>query len=425
MTLAKFKLSEFTELLDSDGSSNTHKGPYRILVERLLKTKSPKDRTGPRLFTLAMAGRMIGIDQKTIRTCEKLEIIPPLPRKAPRMSHGTMVSPIEGVPLSSINILRDHYKKSKKFELNETGACVVAVSNQKGGVGKSGTSNNLSQGLALMGYRVCIIDHDSQATQTANYGMIGDDINTDGFTDAEVQQLRELYVSDDQTLTPFYDGEESTLHYALKDTAWDNVKIIPTNKSLFTAELNFYSRYQMALSQASTIEEEDVIKHEHLHKLAEGIETIKDDFDVIIIDGPPSLSMFSLNIMAAADGIIIPMPPKIQDIASTISYQETIANLLHSHKVKEPSFLGIVSTLFQPQKKRTHVLLYEIFKEAFTSKYHFKTIIKNVADIEEAYSEYLSPYEYDKTSKATRKMLMDFCVEVDELITEIKGKEQY
>ena len=166
------------------------------------------------------------------------------------------------------------------------------VFNQKGGVGKSTTVCHLAQYFALKGYRVCVIDCDSQASTTATFGL-NPDVDID---------------EDEETLYPFFRyGGPKTLHYALRATYWPGIAIIPANLGLYDAEYEFAAR--MAREPAFILD-----------RLREGIQTIEDQFDIILLDPPPALGMLSLSVLRAANALLIPAPPNNIDFGSTAHF---------------------------------------------------------------------------------------------------------
>src|SRR3546814_8185598 len=145
--------------------------------------------------------------------------------------------------------------------------CVVAVQNFKGGVGKSTLSVHLAQYLAIQGYRVALIDCDSQASATTLFGYVPD-----------------LDLAEDDTLYPFLRQEEMTsLDYALRKTHFDGLELIPANLWLFQSDYEIAAR--MARGQGGLID-----------RLSKGISRIADRFDVIVLDPPPALCAISLSV---------------------------------------------------------------------------------------------------------------------------------
>jgi len=393
------------EMVDSSDLFAIINDSQEYFSELILKSTKPTNRKGAGLFKPNIAAEMVGLTTASINSAERSGVCPPAPRLPDKIVGGEKKpGNREGYSLESINILRDHFGTRPKLKLNAQ-AEVIGIITQKGGVGKSGTCNNLAHSLALDGYRVLVVDGDSQGTTTSNYGYIPD-VVSDGINVSDIVK-NEYGISDESTLSPWLKGKKSSLRYAVRSTAWDGLDLLPANLSLFATELELYAADKYS-----------DVSFDIYTKLQEGVDTLRGDYDVILIDGPPSLSVISLNILLAADSLIIPTPPRMHDFMSTVEFLGTVAQLMDKKKYKKKfNFVKWVVTLYQPQKKHKQKPLIEKYKEICGEKYIFETVIKNLSDIENAFSEYLSPFEYDNVkSKDTLPMLKALGAEVAELI---------
>lgn len=177
-------------------------------------------------------------------------------------------------------------------------AIVIAVGNFKGGVAKTTTSMVLAQGLSMRGHRVLAIDTDPQGSLTTLHGL-----------------LPEAEVSEDMTIAPLCDGSESDIRYAIRSTYWDGIDLVAAAPFLFSAEFALPAR-QMQQSDA-----------EFWNVLNAGLDSVRDLYDVIIIDTPPSLSYVTINALWAANGIVVPVPPSGLDFASSAQFWSLLADL--------------------------------------------------------------------------------------------------
>jgi len=176
-----------------------------------------------------------------------------------------------------------------------TGASCVRVvfSNLKGGVAKTTMSLHFAQYLAREGYRVLLADADPQATITGAFGFIPD-----------------LDLGDGDDLFPALTETPERLAQAIKRTHWDNLDLIPARLALQ------YTDWQ--LSQPEERQNEGLGPPPvRLHR---ALKTAEDRYDVIVIDTPPSLGMLSLNAIAAANLIVMPIVPHMYDISSSVQY---------------------------------------------------------------------------------------------------------
>jgi chromosome partitioning protein len=187
-------------------------------------------------------------------------------------------------------------------------AVVIVICNFKGGVSKTTTSMTLAQSLSLRGHRVLAVDCDPQGSLTTLFGISPD-------TD----------VVEDQTIAPVVSGEETSLTSAIRATYWDGLDLVASAPFLFSAELILPVR-QMR---------EPSFKFYDVLNLA--LEEAREEYDVIIIDTAPALSYITINAIAAADGLIVPMPPNALDFASSSQFW-TLFSDFFSNLVNTSSF---------------------------------------------------------------------------------------
>lgn len=177
-------------------------------------------------------------------------------------------------------------------------AVTIAVGNFKGGVSKTTSAMVLAQGLSRLGHRVLAIDVDPQGSLTTLHGL-----------------LPETEISEDMTISPLCDGSASDVQYAIRSTYWDGIDLIAAAPFLFSAEFALPAR-QMHEPDA-----------QFWRVLDDGLESVRDIYDVIIIDTPPSLSYVTINALWAANGIVVPVPPAGLDFASAAQFWALLADL--------------------------------------------------------------------------------------------------
>lgn len=189
------------------------------------------------------------------------------------------------------------YRGEKMRPKGQRAVC-IAVANFKGGVSKTTSSMILAQGLSLRGHRVLAIDIDPQGSLTTLHGI-----------------LPETDVSEDMTISPLCHGETRDITPAIRSTYWDGIDLVAAAPFLFSAEFALPSM-QMRDSSAR-----------FWSVLADGLEPVRDLYDVIVIDTPPSLSYVTINGLWAADGIVVPIPPSGLDFASSAQFWSLLADL--------------------------------------------------------------------------------------------------
>lgn len=310
-------------------------------------------------FNVRTASDMVGRTEKAIRDAEADGRLPE-PEKDPNTGRRT------GYSLGEVNRMREVFG-TLPHRASSDPATVLAVQNFKGGVGKSTVTVHLAQYLALKGYRVCVIDCDSQASTTSMFGLNPDvDVN-----------------ENEDTLYPFFQhGGPSSLHYALRATYWPGVALIPANLGLYDAEYEFAARI---------MREEGFV----LDRLRAGIETISDQFDVILLDPPPALGMISLSVLRAANALLIPAPPNNIDFGSTAHFLRMMSATLHELAehggARGYHFVKVLATKMNDQKGAHQVI--KRMMDAVFPQDMLQAVLKDSAEIDNAAANLQSVYE--------------------------------
>ena len=236
---------------------------------------------------------------------------------------------------------------------------IIAIANQKGGVGKTTTSVNLSTILAKKGKRVVLLDADPQGNATSGLGVEKD----------TGKSLYDVLIN------------EEPVENTLQDTIEKNLKICPSSMNLAGAEVELVS--QMSRE----------------HRLKEQLENVREDFDYIFIDCPPSLGLVTLNSFTAADSVMIPVQCEYYALEGLGQLINTI-NLVKKHLNKSLEIEGAVLTMYDIRTNLSNQVVKEV-KRYFDDKV-YKTVIPRNVRLSEAPSFGMPISIFDPKSKGAR-----------------------
>lgn len=238
---------------------------------------------------------------------------------------------------------------------------IIAIANQKGGVGKTTTAVNLAACLAEKGQRVLLIDTDPQGNATS------------GFSIDKVSQEKTIY----ELLLG-----ECSIRECIVKTIVDNVSVIPSNVNLAAAEIELIG-----------IEDKEFI-------LRKEVEYINDDFDYILIDCPPALNTLTLNAMTTADSVIVPIQCEYLALEGLSDLITTI-NLVRERLNPNLDLEGIVFTMYDVRTLLSQQVVDNV-KEHFPDKIYEAKIPRSVR-LSEAPSFGKPITEYDPKSTGAEK----------------------
>lgn len=325
------------------------------------------DRREP-TFPIGRAAELIGRTPAAIREAERDGRLPPPPR--------TQTNRRVGYTLAQLNDMRGVFG-TRPWRDRADPCATVAVQNFKGGVGKSTLSVHLAQYLAIRGYRVLLVDCDSQASATTLFGYVPD-----------------LDLDEDDTLYPFLRQDELTsLEYAIRKTHFDGLDLIPANLRLFQSEYELAAR--MARGQGNLLD-----------RLAQGVASVADRYDIVVIDPPPALGAISLSVLRAATALVVPVPPTVMDFSSTAAFlamlDETMQVLDDRGMAPDLSFLRFVASKVDENKSMQKELL-KLMRQIFGAAM-VRSPLKDSAEIDNATARLMTVYELDGpvTSRAVR-----------------------
>lgn len=249
--------------------------------------------------------------------------------------------------------------KDVKRGLPQRDGKVIAVINQKGGVGKSTSVINLSACLGENKKKILVIDFDPQGNSTSGYGIEKEDLENDVY---------DVILHD-------YPIED-----AIVETCEPNVFIVPATIQLATAEMELVSLEQREMF------------------LKRAIASIRDEFDYVFIDCPPSLGLLTINALIAADSLIIPIQCEYYALEGVAKLLESM-EMVKRHKNPDLEIFGVLMTMYDSRTTLSKQVVDEVRK--FFGKTMFKTIIPRNVKLSEAPSHGLPVVKYARVSKGS------------------------
>ncbi|MBP0904365.1 ParA family protein [Mariniflexile gromovii] len=240
---------------------------------------------------------------------------------------------------------------------------IIAIANQKGGVGKTTTSINLAASLGVLEKKVLLIDADPQANATSGIGIDVDSIEIGTY------QLLE---------------HSSSVKDAILKTETPNLDIIPAHIDLVAIEIEL------------------VDKESREYMLKKALAEIKDDYDYILIDCAPSLGLLTLNALTAADAVIIPIQCEYFALEGLGKLLNTIKSVQKIHN-PELDIEGLLLTMYDSRLRLSNQVVEEVQKHF--NDMVFQTIIQRNVKLSEAPSFGESIINYDAASKGASNYL--------------------
>ena len=370
------------------------------MIERLRKRAFlPENRKALSLrFGIAEAAQLLGCSTNRIRMAEEDGRLPP----PPAGENGRRV----GYSIEQLLHMRAVLGASPARAADDTPA-MIAVQNFKGGVGKSTVTTHLAHYFAVQGYRVLVVDCDSQATTTTLFGF-----------------NPHFNITRQETLYPYLsiDPTRADLAYAVRPTPWPNVDLIPSNLELFDVE------YELAAAGADG----HSVLAARFRKLKQGLMELARDYDVVILDPPPALGTISLAVMQAANALLVPLAATTPDFCSTVQFlsmmDQVLEQLTEAGIAVDYGFVRLLCSKFDANDP-SHAMMRAIMEQAFGPALLPAPILES-AEISHAALRMMTVYELEKpigtarTHKRCRANLDAALGQVEQLVHSQWGRAE-
>jgi chromosome partitioning protein len=240
---------------------------------------------------------------------------------------------------------------------------IIAIANQKGGVGKTTTSVNLAASLGVLEKKVLLIDADPQANASSGMG-----VDIEGLEYGTYQLLENIATAED----------------AIVKTNSPNVDLIPAHIDLVAVEIEL------------------VDKENREYKLKEAVTSVKDNYDYILIDCAPSLGLLTLNALVAADAVLIPIQCEYFALEGLGKLLNTVKSVQKLHN-PDLDIEGLLLTMFDSRLRLSNQVVEEV--RTHFQNMVFKTVIKRNIKLGEAPSYGETIIAYDATSRGAKNYL--------------------
>ena len=368
------------------------------MIERLRrKAFLPESRKGLNVrFGIAEAAQLLGCSTNRIRMAEDDGRLPP----APASESGRRL----GYTVEEMLRMREVLGASPARAPLDVPA-IIAVQNFKGGVGKSTVTTHLAHYFAVQGYRVLVVDCDSQATTTTLFGF-----------------NPHFNIKRDETLYPYLsiDPTQADLLYAVKRTPWPNVDLIPSNLELFDVE------YELAAAGSDG----GSVLAARFRKLKRGLSDLARDYDIVLLDPPPALGTISLAVMQAANALLVPLAATTPDFCSTVQFLSMMDQVLHQLTGAgievDYQFVRLICSKFDGNDP-SHAMVRAIMEQSFGPALLPVPILES-AEISHAAMRMMTVYELEKpigtpkTHKRSRANLDEALRQVEQLVRQGWGR---
>ncbi|WP_299142396.1 ParA family protein [uncultured Vibrio sp.] len=396
---------------------------------KFLELRRETNEKQPRSFTQAEALKYLECSQKVLTDLTKALGIDPKRYAEVGIQYYLTLEELYLIRdnMPNTTVLKKRHKPFKRTSKQRTQ--VIAIQNQKGGVSKTSLANTLGTGLAInyhVGYKICIIDMDGQSTLTSFYPPVHK------HETKHIERNGAKYISDARTsigdlmaLEPNTETFQDEVRNAVSDTLIPNLKIIPASQS---------DRDSESLSASDQLAGQNVDPTTRLKNI---LDALGGEFDIILIDTPPSLGFATLNSYFAATSVLIPCKAEHNDTDATCAYFQYLDSIIGSFIAKGHQgydFAKIVISNWKGSDSELDIFnaLVSQFGDAVLS-----TKMKHSEAVKRCASEHSSVFEFSrsmdskkgKALEAAQANCKEVVADIHKLVTDVwkqqdKGEEQ-
>jgi len=368
-----------------------------------LEASEVDERVQKRRWGTTQAKVMVGVSHSLIYKAEEDGRLPP-----PDFRADTVKAVRSGYTLNQINHMREVFGTSPR-KPEGVNAAIVGILNLKGGSQKTTTCHLFSQYLAMLGYRVLVVDTDPQGSLSFFYGKRPDD------NVLYEDTVAPFFLEDDEALVEagHEPGASRSLHYAIQKTYWGNIDIIPS----------CLQNLNIDLMMPKVMDDSDVPFIDRIMKLRSGLLEVGENYDFIIVDGTPSLNISTLNVVSACDMVFVPTPAAMLDYASTLQFSGLVAETIETYHENNiyPNVPDIRYFITKYSGSSYAQFMGEIIRRVFTVERG--DVLSNEAhasdEIGKATNTTYSIYEQNPSESDNRKRLKTTTAMFDKLFAEM------
>ncbi len=394
------------------------KGITKSVVEGASRlSMEPTGVRQPRLFTLGEVEAITAVSPYKIKKLEEAGILEPTREQRGSVSARFFTS-------------ADIYAIRKEHDLlpqRPAGVppCIMAISSLKGGAAKTTTAVYSAIGLALRGYRTALIDLDAQGSASSFFQLQAHKV--------EVHETAYPLITRDDSVLPAGDGRGvyDAINY-LQGTTWSNLAVIPSALSMYPVEYQLpldAQRYWIQQRRAATSGSEAPTAENPYYYFRRSLESMYDDYDVIILDCPPSMGAVTIAALAAANTLIIPQHAKMLDLDSTASFLEMLTELLEEYAeafkiYSRIDHAALLVTDYQQEQGKSQSNLLNMINQMFND-FCLPTPFLHSQAVIDASKQFLTTFDVRPGDNPNqRRTYLRATSNIDQVVSDIEGAVQ-